>query len=355
MTPARPTLADVARLAGVSLKTASRALNGEYGVAESTATRVRDAARRLGFRPNHLARSLAAGGASAALGLLLSDLSDPFIAAVAGSVEALVAPRSLQLLIASHYDDAARQQRIVRTFVERRVDALLVVPAPGDASYLAAEIDHGIVVVAIDRPFEGVDVDTAVVDNGTGAGEAVARLAARGHRRIAALGNDARLWTLQQRHAGYQAGLAAAGLPYDPDIVDLNCQDAAGAELAMRRLLALPDPPTAVFAAQHMAGRGTVRVMHQTGVALDVAVFDELVDTDLLVSPPVVVVASGPDRLGRAGARMVVERLDGYAGAARRIELPPLFLEQGQAYRPVIPDEIQDASDESVPALGVAT
>lgn len=349
--PARPTLADVAELAGVSLKTASRALNGEYGVAEATATRVRDAARRLGFRPNHLARSLATGRASAAVGLVLSDLSDPFIAAVAGSVEALLAPRDLQLLTASHYDDPARQRRIVRTFVERRVDALIVVPAPGEVSYLAAEIDHGLVVVAIDRPFDGVEVDTAVVDNRAGAAEAVTRLAARGHRRIAALGNDSRLWTLQERHAGYQAGLSAAGLAYDPEIVALECQDAAGAELAMRRLLTVADPPTAVFAAQHMAGRGTVRVMHQTGVELDVVVFDELVDTDLLVSPPEVVVASGPDRLGRAGARMVIERLDGFAGAARRIVLTPLYLEQGHPY---VPAPVEDTPDVDASATAAA-
>lgn len=338
--PARPTLADVARRAGVSLKTASRALNDEYGVAEATAGRVREAARQLGFRPNHLARSLATGGASAAVGLVVSDLSDPFIAAVAGAAEALLAPRDLQLLTASHYDDETRQRRIVRTFVERRVDALIVVPAPGHMDYLAPEIAHGLVVVAIDRPLTladpaAPDVDTVVVDNVTGAAEAVARLVARGHRRIAALGNDGRLWTLRQRYDGYLAGLAAAGLRHDDEIVELECRDAAGAEQALRRILALPDPPTAVFAAQHMAGRGAVRVKHREGADLDVIVFDELVDTDLLVSPPLVVVASGPDRLGHAGAGMVVERLDGFTGPARRVVLPPLYLEQGQAYRPV--------------------
>lgn len=314
--PGRPTLADVATRAGVSLKTASRAVNGEYGVSQATASRVLEAARELGFRPNHLARSLAAGGPSAAVGLVISSVSDPFIAAVAGAVETVLAPRELQLLSASHGDDAERQRRIVRTFVERRLDALIIIPAPGDAHYLQAEIDHGLVVVAIDRPLDGVDVDTAVVDNRVGAAEAVARLVARGHRRIAALGTDGRLWTLQERLAGYAVGLQAAGLPYDPQIVELSSRDAAGAEENVHRMLALPDPPTAVFAAQHMAGRGTVRAMNRAGLEIDLAVFDELVDTDLLITPPVVVVASGPDRLGHLAATMVMERLDG-------LEVPP--------------------------------
>jgi LacI family transcriptional regulator len=270
------------------------------------------------------------------VGLVISAVSDPFIAAISGAIEAVLAPRRLQLLSASHGDDPERQRAIVRTFVERRLDAIVIVPAPGDASDLRSEIDHGLVVVAIDRPLEGVEVDTGVVDNDAGAREAVARLAARGHRRIAALGNDGRLWTLRERLAGYRAGLEAVGLPYDDAIVELDCHDAAGAETVVRRLLTLDDPPTAVFAAQHMAGRGTVRAVHRTGIPLDVAVFDELVDTDLMVTPPVVVVASGPDRLGNLGATMVIERLDGYAGPARRVVLPPMFLEEGEPYEPSV-------------------
>lgn len=333
----RPTLADVARRAGVSLKTASRAVNGEYGVAESTAARVREAARALGFRPNHLARSLAAGGPSAAVGLVISSVADPFIAALVGAVESVLAPRGLHLMTASHHDDPDRQRQIVRTLVERRVDALILVPAPGAAEYLAPEIEHGLAVVSLDRPLDGVEVDTVVVDNALGAEQAVERLLARGHRRIAALGNDSRLWTLQRRFDGYRQALAAAGVPYDPALAELDCLDAAGAQRVVHDLLALADPPTAVFAAQHMTGRGTVRAMQHAGTALDVAVFDEVVDTDLLVAPPLVVIASGPDRLGHRGARMAIDRLDGTVSSdqpARTVVLPALLLDQGQVYTP---------------------
>jgi len=309
----------------VSLKTASRAMNGEYGVAAATAARVREAARDMGFRPNHLARSLAAGGPSAAVGLVLSSVSDPVFAAISGAVERVFAPRELQLLSASHGDDPERQRCIVRTFVERRLDAIVLVPAPGDASYLVDEIHHGLVVVAVDRPLEGVDADAGVVDNRGGAGEAVARLAARGHRRIAAIGVDGRLWTVRERFAGYLAGLESAGLACDPDLVDLDCGDVAGTACAVRRVLQFADPPTAVVALQFAAGRGAVHAVHETGTALDVAVFDEPVETDLLLTPPVVVVESGPDRLGTLGATMALERLDGWRGPSRRVVLPPLY------------------------------
>ena len=116
-TPGRPTLADVAALAGVSLKTASRAMNEEYGVAQPTAERVFAAARELGFRPNRLAQSLAGGGPSAVVGLLIPDVSDPFVAGVVGAVEAVLATRDLQLITASHGNDAARQHKIGRAHV----------------------------------------------------------------------------------------------------------------------------------------------------------------------------------------------------------------------------------------------
>jgi len=321
----RPTLFDVAQRAGVSLKTASRALNGEYGVAPSTSARVQQAATDLGFRPNRLARSLAAGGPSAAVGLVLSSVSDPFFAAICGAVESLVVARDLQLLSASHGDDPERQLAIIRTFVERRVDALIVVPAPGDASYLRPELEHGVVVVAIDRPIEGLDVDTVVVDNVGGAREAVARLVARGHRRIAVAGDDPRLWTLRQRHLGFREGLAAAGLPDDPRLVALDCRDADGAADAIRRMLALADPPTALVAIQFVAGRGAARVVRESGAALEVAVFDEPIDTDLLADPPVLVVASAPERLGRCGAALAMERLDCPDGPSRQVVLPPVL------------------------------
>jgi hypothetical protein len=120
----------------VSLKTASRALNGEYGVAEATAERVHEAAGQLGFRLNYLARALATRQTSATVGLVIPTVSDPFFAAVAAEVEATLAPRKLGLISASHGDDMVRQRMLTRALVERRVAALVVVSAPGDSSYL---------------------------------------------------------------------------------------------------------------------------------------------------------------------------------------------------------------------------
>ena len=175
----RPTLADVAARAGVSLKTASRALNGEYGVAPRTGEKVLTAARELGFRPNLLARSLASGRASAAVGLIISNVADPFFAQLVGGVERVLGARDLQLVIASHHDDAERSCKLVRPWSIGASTRCSSCRRPANASYLRADIEHGLVVVALDRPLEGVDVDTVVVHNRSGSADAVRELIAR--------------------------------------------------------------------------------------------------------------------------------------------------------------------------------
>jgi LacI family transcriptional regulator len=314
----RPKLADVAERAGVSLKTASRALNCEYGVAPATAEKVLAAARELGFRPNLLARSLASGRPSAAIGLIIANVADPFFAELIGGVERALGARDLQLVIASHHDDPERQQKLVRALVERRVDALLVTPAPGDASYLRDDIDHGLVVVSLDRPLVGVEVDTVIVENRIGSANAVRELIASGHRRIAALANDPRLWTMQERIAGYRLALGEAGIAEDPALVLLDGADSHVSQRRIGEMLASSDPPTAIFAAHNATGRDAIRAMRAAARELPLVVFDEESDPDLLVTPPLVI-QSDPTRLGRVAAEMALERLDGLAGPARLV------------------------------------
>lgn len=331
--PGRPTLADVAALAGVSLKTASRALSEEYGVAQATAERVFAAAQELGFRPNRLAQSLAGGGPSAAVGLLIPEVSDPFVAAAVGAIETILTARDLQLITASHGNDPARQHSLAIALVERRVDGLIIMSAPGDASYLRADIKHGLVIVAMDRPIEGLDVDTATVDNEAGAREAVRRLIDVGHRRIAAVVGNTRIWTLARRLDGYRAALAEAGIPIDGSLIS-EAHVGVQAQAVMQEMLERVDPPTAVFAAHHRVGRGAMRAMHDAGASLDLAVFDGVDDNDLLVTPPLVVVASGPDRLGKLAADLLVDRLGGLQAPPRHPVLEPLLLGPDELYVP---------------------
>ena len=332
MVRGRPTLGQVAARAGVSLKTASRALNGEYGVAATTAARVREAADGLGFRLNSMARSLASGGPSKAVGLAIPSVADPFIATVVGAVEEVVAPRGMSLLTASHHDDPEQQRAIIELFAERRVGALILIPAPGDGSYLADEIAHGLVVVSLDRPTEGIEVDCVVVDNHAGSVAAVTRLAGLGHRRIAFVSLNDEVWTLRARHEGYLAGLAANGLRVDADLVEVHCADEQTTAAFVARVLDATDPPTAFYCTQPITGRWLMRALRDRGVIADLAMFDELVDTDLLALRPQVVIASGPHRMGHLAASLAVERLAAPGSPVRTVVLDPVVLDAHTGY-----------------------
>ena len=190
---------------------------------------------------------------------------------------------------------------------------------PGPVDYLQPDLAHGLVVVALDRPLDGLDVDTVTVDNEAGAqgggrhgswrqGTAASRL----------LALDIRLWTVARRVDGYRAALAdGRRAPVDEALISTDPRSRARRGPRCGGCSRASDPPTAVLATNHMAGRAAMRAMRDAGTILDLAVFDSMDDNDLLATPPLVVVASGPDRIGQLAAELTVERLGGLQAPPR--------------------------------------
>src|SRR6185437_9409305 len=201
----RPTLRQVAALSGVSLKTASRALNGEPYVSPDTANKVRVAAEQLGFRRNAIARDLRAGGRSSLVGLIIGDLANPFYSRIARGVERRLRTDGLQLITASSDEDPALEQTLVSEMLERRVSAMLIVTSAADHGYLDAERRLGLPLVFLDRPPEDIVADTIVLDNVGGVRQAVEHLLQQRHRRIGLVGDLGRLSTHRERFAAFES------------------------------------------------------------------------------------------------------------------------------------------------------
>ncbi len=327
----RPTLTDVAARAGVSVKTASRALNGERHVSDGTAVRVRAAAEELGFLPNRLAQSLRTGTALASVGMVIGDLANPFWSSLARGVEREIARSGLLLVTASHEEDAALQERVLRALVERRVDGLVLVPAPGTTDLDA--VLRGLPAVAVDRPLSAPARDEVLFDDRGGAAAAVAALVGQGHRRIAFVGAEAGLWTVQQRLTGYESAISAAGLEVDPHLVRLDCPTVPAAAAATRDLLRDPHPPTAVLAMNNVACRGVLRARHEAGVQLDVTSFDADPDAELFAGAPSSIV-NDPEDAGRAAAQILLDRIQGDRRPVRRVVLPAALVVRAAARPP---------------------
>ena len=332
----RPTLKDVAREAGVSIKTVSRALNDEPRISAATRKKVLEVVAALGFRPNTLARHMRAGGRDRAVALVIPDMANPFFGSVAAGVESVIRDHGLTLIVGSSDEEPDRERLLVTTFLDRQAAALLIVPtAASEHGYLRAERQRGLAIVFIDRPPVRLTADCVVSANYEGARAAVDHLAAQGHRRIAFLGDTPiTLYTRQERFRGYRSALEAAGLRADPALV-AHAHATVDSAAITQELLALPDPPTAIFAANNLVCMGVVTALSRSR-RWDVAVvgFDDFTLADAF-DPGITVMAQDTARLGSTAAELALARLEGDRSRARTVTLPTTLVRRGSGEVPV--------------------
>lgn len=335
-TSRRPTLRDVAELAGASFKTVSRVVNGEAGVSAAMAGRVQAAIDQLGYRPDPTASILRrADGRSDTVAVILETLANPFSAAVHGAIVEAMRERGVLVLSASTGEDPDQERAAFVAFVDRRVDGMVLMPTGADHGWLRSERIGERHVVMIDRPAPGFPSDAVVADNRGGARRAVEHLVRHGHRRIALLGDLPGIYTARERAAGFRAGLRAAGLEPDRALERRGLRDSAQARRAVLELLDGAAPPTAIFAAQNLLTVGAVRALRERGVHRSVALvgFDDIELADLL-EPGVTVVAQAPGEIGRAAADLLLARIDGDASAPRTRVVPTELVPRGSGELP---------------------
>jgi LacI family transcriptional regulator len=327
----RPTMKEVATLAGVSLATVSRVVNGDGKVRPDLVRRVNEAVTLLGYRRDLTATNLRrADRASASIGLVFDDVANPFHAALLRGVETVARTRGVLPLVGSSDEDPVRERELAEAFLARRVDGLIVVPAGPDHSYLRAERDAGVALVFVDRPPAFIDADCVLSDNAGGASAATVHLIERGHRRIGFLGDRTQIFTAVERLRGYREALTEHGIQYDASLVRMDLHDSAAASAAAGDLLGADEPPTALFSAQNLITIGTVQRLRALDLHRRIAVvgFDDLTLADA-VEPGLTVVAQDAHELGRLTAELLFARLDGEDGPTRRVEVPTTLIERG--------------------------
>ena len=320
---------EVARVAGVSLATVSRVVNGTGDVREDLAERVQEAVRMLGYRRDLTASTLRrADRSSASIALIIEDVSNPFFSAVHRGVEDVARPRGVLTFVGSSDELPERERELAETFGARGVDGLVIVPCTEDQSYLLRERQTGTALVFIDRPPRFIAADAVVSDNAGGARMAIEHLIAHGHERIAFLGDRLSVWTASERRRGYLEALNGRPALERSELLD----SAAGAH-AVAALMALPEPPTALFAGQNLITIGAIRALRELGLQHSVALvgFDDVTLGDL-VEPGVTVVAQDPYTLGRHAGELLFDHAD----QARRVIVPTRLVPRGSGEIPAV-------------------
>ncbi|MFW6724055.1 LacI family DNA-binding transcriptional regulator [Streptomyces sp. MAR4 CNY-716] len=331
-----PTMRDVANRAGVSTMTVSRVLKRDTRVSEDTRRRVLTAVDDLGYRLNATARSLRLGG-SGMIGLIVTNLANPFYSRLALGVQEVASEHGLSMLLSNTGEQLDRERGLVEDLASRQVAGMIVVPAGGSHSHLTPAALRDMPVVLASRPPSGMEADCVLVDDFGGARDATARLLAAGHRRIGFLGNPPAIHTGAERYRGYRAAHEDAGLEPDDRLVRRGPADVATAEQAALGLLAPAGPagtgtaPTALFCTNNRLTQGAIRAVRALELPVELAGFDDFDLADVL-GMPLTIVSYDADEMGRQAARLLIDRINGGPAAARpprRTVLPTHVLRYG--------------------------
>jgi LacI family transcriptional regulator len=319
------TIADVARRAGVSTTTVSHALSGRRPVAADTRERVADAVRDLGFRPNGVARSLRLRSTLTAA-LVIPDITNPFYPVLARGLQDALARDGYHVMVCNTDGRPDREREYLGDAIDRRLSGIVI--ARTDAEPLEAElgeaIAHGVAVVAVNGTELHPDADLVRTDDEAGVQAVVAHLVAGGHTRIARIGGGGEVGRV--RAAGFDLGLAAAGLVGDPALVRQGDWTRAGGHEAMHALLGAAPRPTAVFCANDLMALGAMDACREHGVRVpdDVALagYDDI-EAAALVAPALTTIPNPAYAIGETSGRLLLERMRGDRREARLVVLQP--------------------------------
>jgi LacI family transcriptional regulator len=329
----RPTIQDLARAAGTSSSTASRALSGRGYVAAEVRARVLAAAERIGYVPDGNARSLRSR-TSRAVGVLVSDLRDPFYADLAAGIEGQLRSAGYHVILVSSDGEERAEAEGARTFLAVRVSAAIITPVSDHAVRLL--IDGRVPLVQAARTADAPACDRVLVDDAQGALEVTSHLTGLGHTVIALLAGDtARASDLS---AGYRAALGAVGVRADPELVVSIRPQAGAAREATDALLDRRPDVTALFAAGAALAEGAFQALSHRGLRvpddISLVAFGD-VPWMSLVTPGITTVDQHAVALGRMCARLVIERVTGPpAGDPTVRYIEPTLVVRGSAAEP---------------------
>jgi LacI family transcriptional regulator len=335
------TIREVAKKARVSVGTVSNVLSGSESVRPELRRRVEEAMRALDYEPNQIARSLKTRSTKT-LGTVVTDITNPFFPQMIRGAEDAALDRGYLLITLNTDDHVDRERRAVTLLRARKVDGILLVMAPdsGDTGHIRAAIDGGTPVVCLDRAPLDSPVDSVCVDNVKGTRMCMHHLLLRGHKRIGMVCGSHDVYTSEQRLVGYRSVLEESGHTFDQSLVCFGDFRLDSGYKMAKELLLRSEPPTAIFAANAMMGFGALKAMQELGLRcpgdIALAVFDDIPFGDV-IQPRLTVVAQPAYEIGRRGAQLLIERIEGRASSPDPVVVllnPELIVRESTASRP---------------------
>lgn len=314
MAKKRASITDLAKQLNISVSTVSRALSGHSAISEATVKRVTTLAKELGYQPNHMASGLRRGRSNM-LGVVVPHIDGNFFSQVVKGIEAAASKAGYHVLICQSNEDVVHERENLETLMNAQVEGILV-----SLSRTTREFRHfekvrkrDIPLVFFDRILEGYDVNAVVLDDRAGGYRATRHLLEQGYRRIAHFSGPQHLNIYKLRRQGYEDALREHNLPIEEELIIASDMTMEDGHAGMRQLLALPQPPDAVFSASDFSLAGALRVLGERGLRVPqdmglVGFSNELFSR--LTSPMLTSIDQHCELMGRSATGLLLQIMD---------------------------------------------
>lgn len=318
------TIKDVAKLAGVSMSTVSKYINGGT-VRPEKLSAIRHAIEVLDYRVNPFARSLKVKR-DRTVGVLFPDIIAPFFGSILTSLDKILRENGYHTLISCYGSDHGMERSNLKFLINNGIDGLIYVPEDlSSQEYEELTTNHNVPTVLVDRLIQGVSTDAVLVDNSDAVYNAVSQLIGKGHRKIAIISGPKSVFSAKERQIGYLRALTDADILYMDDYFVAGENTFTTGYQGCEALLALPDPPTAVITTNYNITLGLITALHDRGLHcpedMDAVGFD-CVEVCTMMKPPLPVISQPESQIGQTAAHYLIQRLEGYNGPVRQTRLP---------------------------------
>ena len=335
------TIRDVAAATGFSVNTVSRALNDKPDVSAETKRVILETARKLGYRPNRLARGLRSNKTQT-IGVIVADIANPFFGAVVKEIGETARQEGWSIILASTDEDRAREREAIHVMLAERVDGLLITPCQKDRGNIEKLDSSGLPYVLLGRWFDDFPTDYVAPDEFQGGFAATEHLIELGHDRIAMI--DAPLYISSARHrlAGYRQALLNHGIEPDESLITTRSLTVADGYRTAKSVLAIRPRPTAIFAYSDFVAFGVMKAVREAGLRIpeDIAVvgFDD-VEFSSCLEVPLTTIRSPTKRLGKEATRVLLEKINGDGNARQELKLTVKLIVRESTVKGVIATE----------------
>lgn len=317
------TIKDVARLAGVSISTVSKYLNGG-NIRQQNVEPIRSAISQLGYKANPFARSLKVNR-SHSIGILLPSINVSFYGNLFMPMDKLLREHGYHSLIACYDANHGLERDYLSYLLSTGIDGLIYMPENLSAEeFYELTASYAVPVVQVDRAIQGVRTDSVLADNAIAVHQAVSSLYEKGHRRIAIISGPKSIFTSKERLVGYLRALSDLELSYDDALVANGELTFANGYQTFLRLMDMSNPPTAVFCTNYDITIGAVTAAREQGYQLpsQIEIFGyDSVESCSIMNPAIPVVRQPEEEMGRTAAAFLLDRLEGDQSPIRQVRL----------------------------------